>query len=329
MTTTERLKPSWFYHFLVNPTGYRPRIVMPRLLARRQSGAEDRCSHGNTDRQIEAIWYYLSLGTSAADPSGIRPVETKIEVSDRRRAPIAGAAAWPAIAASPSAFPIALSYAFNAETGTLTALWRGDFLRVDRSGQGSGAFQSGEPIRATRPGCFVLALPSEQAPWPLRPVMTKEAPVNPDPLYPKNRGYQFKGYYLDDAVDSHVHVSQRRHRDRRPLDRRHSERQAQCSNATIHFSAPRDETIWFRADRQDRKRDRPAGIEIPELRLTIPPAKALLRALAVDKPAAAERNATGATDTAADHSATELLLKLDIPQGKSMSTFTYELFPKP
>ena len=41
-------------------------------------------------------------------------------------------------------------------------------------------------------------LADEQTPWPLRPVMTQKEPVNPDPLYPKNRGYQFKGYYLDD-----------------------------------------------------------------------------------------------------------------------------------
>ena len=28
--------------------------------------------------------------------------------------------------------------------------------------------------------------------------MTKENPVNPDPLYPKNLGYKFRGYSLDD-----------------------------------------------------------------------------------------------------------------------------------
>ena len=31
----------------------------------------------------------------------------------------------------------------------------------------------------------------------LRPQMTKENPVNPDPLYPRNRGYRFEGYQLD------------------------------------------------------------------------------------------------------------------------------------
>ncbi len=30
----------------------------------------DKILDGNTDRQIEAVWYYLSLGTSAADPPG-------------------------------------------------------------------------------------------------------------------------------------------------------------------------------------------------------------------------------------------------------------------
>ena len=102
--------------------------------------------NGDTDRQIEAIWYFLSLGTSAPDPSGIRAVETKLFVTDatrtyRGRSSVAG---YRGIAVG---FPSKLSYAFNAQTGTLTAIWRGDFLRVDRSGQGSGAFQPGQPIR--------------------------------------------------------------------------------------------------------------------------------------------------------------------------------------
>ena len=87
-----------------------------------------------TDRQIEAIWYYLSLGTSAADPSGIRAAETTLFVTDatrtyRGRSSVAG---FRGIAVG---FPEKLSYAFNAETGALSAIWRGNFVRVDRSGE--------------------------------------------------------------------------------------------------------------------------------------------------------------------------------------------------
>ena len=41
-----------------------------------------------------------------------------------------------------------------------------------------------------------MGLPDRDAAWPLLPVMTKDARVNPDPLYPKNQAYQFRGYDL-------------------------------------------------------------------------------------------------------------------------------------
>ena len=150
---------------------------------------------GNTDMQIEAIWYYLSLGTSAADPSGIRGVSTKLTVDDqaktfRGRSRVAG---FRGIAVG---LPEKLSYAFNAETGTLSAIWQGDFIGVNWSGQGSGDFNpASEPITLAQDVSFVQ-LADENAPWPLLPVMTKEARTNPNPLYPKNVGYQFRGYFL-------------------------------------------------------------------------------------------------------------------------------------
>ena len=142
MTTQQRLQPSWFYHFLCDPNAFRPRIVMPSSWSAGK-GADKSVLDGDAVRQIEAIWYFLSLGTSAPNPSGVDNIETKLFVTDatrtyRGRSSVAG---YRGIAVG---FPEKLSYAFNAETGTLTALWRGDFVRVDRGGQGSGGFQSGE-----------------------------------------------------------------------------------------------------------------------------------------------------------------------------------------
>ena len=101
--------------------------------------AFDKLLDGSSEKQIEAIWYYLTLGTSAADPSGVRATETILTVADttrtyRGRSSVAG---YRGIAVG---FPEKLNYAFNAETGTLAALWSGGFVRVDRSGQGSGGF---------------------------------------------------------------------------------------------------------------------------------------------------------------------------------------------
>ena len=143
-------------------------------------------------------------------------------------------------------FPEKLNYAFNAETGTLSAIWRGDFVRVDRSGQGSGGFNPAGKFVALAQDVSFYALPDEQTAWPLRPVMTKEAPVNPDPLYPKNRGYQFKGYYMDDAS---VPTFMYRSGDIEIEDRS----AAQVADKkprlvrTLTFDSPRNQTVWFRA----------------------------------------------------------------------------------
>ncbi|MEM1450397.1 MAG: hypothetical protein AAGI22_14870, partial [Planctomycetota bacterium] len=34
---------------------------------------------------------------------------------------------------------------------------------------------------------------------PLQPVKTEEEPVNPDPMYPRQYGYRFRGYRLDEG----------------------------------------------------------------------------------------------------------------------------------
>ena len=285
ITAYQRLKPSWFYHFLVNPGAYRPRIVMP-LGWPSGKAVQKTILGGDTHAQIDAIWYYLSLGTSAQDPSGIHAVETKLSVTDatrtyRGRSSVGG---YRGIAVG---FPERLSYAFNAQTGTLTSIWRGDFVRVDRSGQGSGGFHpAGRFVQLAQDVSF-LDLPNEQAPWPLRPITTQERPLDPDPLYPKNHGYQFKGYYLDDASiptfmyrSGDIEIEDRSHADstgKKPVLRR-----------TLALTSPRDRTVWFRA--------LTGKIEAESLR-----------------------------SSAADRNASELLLRFDIPKGTTTLSLTYEL----
>ena len=244
MTSFQRLKPSWFYHFLRNPNSFRPRIVMPAAWAGGKA-ADKSVLGGDTDRQIEAIWYYLSLGTSAADPAGVQSADTKLFVTEatrtyRGRSRVAG---FRGIAVG---FPEKLSYAFNAETGALSAIWRGEFVRVDRGGQGSGGFNPASRFVALAQDVSFFALPDEQTSWPLRPVMTKEAPVNPDPLYPKNLGYQFKGYFMDDAA---IPTFQYRFGDIAIEDRSAvgtgDEKRRLLRDLT--FESPKDQSIWFRA----------------------------------------------------------------------------------
>ncbi len=305
LTATQRLQPSWFYHFLQNPSAFRPGIVMPTSWPGGKA-MHTSILNGDTDKQIEAIWYYLSLGTSAPDPSGIRSVETLLTVTDatrtyRGRSSVAG---FRGIAVG---FPEKLNYAFNAETGTLSALWRGDFVRVNRGGQGSGGFNPAAKSVQFAQDISFYDLPDEKTAWPLRPVMTKDAPTNPDPLYPKNLGYQFKGYEMDEAS---IPTFCYRSGDTTIQDRAVAQLSEKKSRLvrTLTFDSPNQRTVWFRALTGKVEAESRTRFKTNELRLGVPDVPTMLR-------------------PTIDAKASELLLKFDIPQGKSTQSITYELLP--
>ncbi len=307
LTSFPRLQPVWFNSYLRNPGAFRPRTVMPTAWPNGMA-AHKTILDGNTDMQIEAIWYYLSLGTSAADPLGIRGVNTKLTVDDqaktyRGRSRVAG---YRGIAIG---LPEKLNYAFNAETGTLTAIWPGDFINVNWGGQGSGDFNpASEPIALAQDVSFA-ALTDENAAWPLLPVMTKEAPANPNPLYPKNVGYQFRGYFLG---ESSIPTFQYRSGTIDIEDRSvatGSDEQLQLKRV-LQFESHAPQTVWFRALVGDIQRESDRTFRAGRLRLTIPQTEFKLRSLSEEP------------------KRSELLLRLQIPQGKSSLEFVYEPLKK-
>ena len=98
----ERLQPDWFQAFLLDPTAFRPGIVMPAYWP----GGEATATHileGQTQTQLQALWTYLTLGRSARDPVGIRSQGSRLTVTGR---PLThrGRSQVAVIAASPWAF---------------------------------------------------------------------------------------------------------------------------------------------------------------------------------------------------------------------------------
>jgi mono/diheme cytochrome c family protein len=304
MTTYPRLEPGWFNRYLRNPGEFRPRTIMPSAWPNGVA-IHKTILDGNTDRQIEAIWYYLSLGTSAADPPGVRPVDTKVTVGDRARthrgrSRVAG---FRGIAVG---LPEKLSYAFNAETGTLTAIWQGEFIDVNWSGQGSGDFKPSRTAVTLPQDVSFARLADDRAPWPMMPVMTKEARTNPDPLYPKNLGYQFRGYFLGDRS---IPTFQYRMGTIEVEDRSEAggREEPVRLKRTLNLQSPTPQTIWFRALTGTLRKESDHVFASDSLRMTIPAADTTMRPLP-DEP---ERS--------------ELLLKLNVPEGISSLEFTYEL----
>ena len=305
----QRLQPAWFNAFLRNPQQFRPRIIMP------QSWANGVASHktildGDTDRQIQAIWYYLSLGTSAADPPGLRGIDTRLTVGDRPRihrgrSRVAG---YRGIAVG---FPGNRNYAFNAETGTLSALWRGPFISVNWSGQGSGDFHpAAEPVPLTQ-DVSLLVQDDLPEPWPRLPVMNKDNRVNPDPLYPKNLGYQFQGYQLDrEGIPTFryrmgaVSVTDRTVATAGEAESAFARR--------LQFESPTPTTAWFRALTGEIRQPSGGIYESGRLRLqvTLPAERVIVRPISEDPPTS------------------ELLLRLELPAGTSSLELNYEPLPR-
>ena len=301
LTSFERLQPSWFAHFMRNPQKLRPGIVMPNFWPDGEAVRKDVLG-GNPNGQLLALWYYFSLGRSARDPSGIRAEGTNLKVTNRTRvyrgrSRVAG---YRGIAVG---FPDGVNYAFNAQNGTLSALWLGEFVNVSWGGQGSGNFNPRvRPIELAQDVTF-YRLDKDDAPWPLRPVMDKDNPVNTNPLYPRNLGYQFKGYQLDEegvptfmyrtgdvAVEDRVNEVAANRLNR--LERR------------LRFDAPKAETVYLRALTGKVRSLTSTQFATGAVKMWVPEDTALLR---------------GEGDTR------ELVLKLKLPKEKSEVEIRYEL----
>jgi len=301
LTSFERLQPSWYAHFMRDPQKYRPGIVMPNFWPGGEAVRKD-VLQGSVDEQLRAMWHYFSLGRSARDPAGIRSEGTDLVVADRTRvyrgrSRVAG---YRGIAVG---FPGGVSYAFNAQNGALSALWEGEFVSVYWGGQGAGNFNPrGRAIDLAQDVAF-YRLAKDDAPWPLRPVMTNEQPVNPDPLYPRNRGYQFGGYQLaKDGVPTFLY-------------RTGEVTVEDTSNAvvgnrlsglvrTLRLEAPKAETVYFRVLTGKLQHLAPEQFGTDSIKVRVPETNALLRG---------------------NGDAKELLLKLNLPKGKSEWILRYEL----
>jgi len=298
----ERLQPSWFAHFMLDPQKYRPGIVMPNFWPGGEAVRKD-VLEGSVDEQLRALWHYFSLGRSARDPSGIRTEGTDLVVTDRARV-YRGRSRMAGYRGIAVGFPGGMNYAFNAQNGTLSAFWQGEFVSVYWGGQGAGNFNPRARLVEQSQDVSFFRLPNDKAPWPLRPKMDKENPVNPDPLYPRNRGYQFGGYQLDPRGvptflyrTGEVQVEDRS----QPVapDRLNS------LVRTLRVEAPKAEAIWFRALTGKVRQVSPGQFRTDELKLWQPKnASTVLRGEGEEK---------------------ELLLKLSLPKGKSEWVIRYEL----
>lgn len=181
--TATRLNRDWFYAYLVSPQRFHPQTIMPTFWPGGKS-VRPKILDGHTDKQIDAIWTYLSEGPNAPDPPGLIRESLELTVGDeavmlRRQYHGVGKRGIGV------GYPNKLNLVFDAEQIRLAHIWKNRFIDAGGVWRGQG---SGSPGII---GDARLAMPQGSAFAPdadLEKFTDKPA---------RDLGIRFKGYELD------------------------------------------------------------------------------------------------------------------------------------
>lgn len=179
---TKRLKKNWFHLYMRQPSRFHPTVIMPSYWPGGQPIRREILG-GDTNRQIEALWDYLSDGSRAKLPTGLSRQSLQLRVADetvmcRGR----GTAGYRGIGVG---YPERISLAFDSEQMALRQLWKGEFASINH-----GSFHARGSERVSFPaGIPFHRLASMDDPWPYK--------GKTNYLFPQDHGYQYRGYFLN------------------------------------------------------------------------------------------------------------------------------------
>lgn len=182
---SSRLRQDWFMRYMINPQVYRPGTRMPAPWPNLQVSIRDVLDSNKehqANKQMQAVWSYLSDGNRAQIPAGIQKEAIVLEPKDEPivyRNFIEGVSPR-AIAVG---YPEKVHLCFDAQEGSLALLWQGEFIDASKHWVGRGPGNQsplGDNVMNLTRGLPVAFLASAEAAWP-----TGKA---------NELGYQFKGY---------------------------------------------------------------------------------------------------------------------------------------
>jgi cytochrome c553 len=182
---TSRIREDWFLRYLFDPARYRPGTRMPTGFPGGKAVVKD-VYGGDANKQISAIWIYLSDGDRAGLPEGLvaKMIELKPEQEPIIYRNFLEGLSPRGIAVG---YPEKVNLAWDANDLCLKLIWHDRFIDASLHWSGRGAGQQrplGDHILPLEPTIPFARLESRQTPWP------KESPRN-DP------GYQFLSYQLN------------------------------------------------------------------------------------------------------------------------------------
>jgi cytochrome c2 len=183
---TKRLRRDWFHRYVVDPQTFRPGTRMPAAWPGGKSQLET-IYEGDTLKQIESIWVYLSDGPNAAVPYGLGRDPIPL-IADKEPVIYRNFIQGAGPRAIGVGFPEKANLAFDANDLRLALIWQGAFIDASKhwTGRGEG-FQTplGDNILSLPPGPAFATLHDDASEWPRQKA--------------KERGDKFKGYHLSNG----------------------------------------------------------------------------------------------------------------------------------
>jgi mono/diheme cytochrome c family protein len=191
--TTSRLQPGWFQSWLKHPQKMRPGTRMPTAWPQGKTFFKD-VAGGDVDRQIDAIWAFLSVGNKGGFPKGLAPNGgNMLEPSDET-------IVFRTFLNQVSAHAILVGFrqrthmAFDANRIRSSLAWTGQFVETRHAWDGRAGqyaqIPSNDVIKLPEGPAF-SQLASQTTPWPKdKPKERIGSKRTPD-------GWQFRGYRLD------------------------------------------------------------------------------------------------------------------------------------
>jgi mono/diheme cytochrome c family protein len=178
-----RLREDWFHRYMLQPTLYRPGTRMPASFPDGKSVLKT-VYDGDANRQIQALWKFLSQGDKAAIPEGLQRDQIVLEPIDK---PIIYRNFLEGLSARGIAvgYPGGLNIAWDAETMKMAQIWHGLFIDASMHWRDRGVGRQrplGDHLLVLEPSAAVAILDTPDAAWPKN--------TN------RQAGYQFKGYRL-------------------------------------------------------------------------------------------------------------------------------------
>ncbi len=180
---TRRLRRDWFHRYVVNPPAFRLGTRMPTGWPDGKSTLP-KVLGGDTVRQVEAVWSFLTDGPSASEPSGLgrepMPLFVLNEPVIYRNFILGGGPRAIGVG-----YPEKANIAFDANDLRIAMIWQGGFMDASRhwAGRGEG-FQPpmGDNPVSLPDGAPFARLASQTTPWPSQRA--------------RELGYHFRGYRL-------------------------------------------------------------------------------------------------------------------------------------